>query len=108
MVEMLFIKCLLETTTGEDIFNEVMLYYNNKNIPLTNLINVASDGAAAMTEKVKRFIYIVKYVAPKIFHIHCIIHRQLLVCKNIGGGMVESLNTAIHAINFVKSYSVHD
>ena len=51
--EMLFIKCLHETTTREDIFNEVMQYFNNKNIPLTNLINIASDGAAAMNGKVK-------------------------------------------------------
>ncbi|CAI9726108.1 Hypothetical predicted protein [Octopus vulgaris] len=49
--EMLFIKSLSETTTGEDIFKEVMQYFNDKNIPLTNLINIASDGAAAMTGK---------------------------------------------------------
>ena len=33
---MLFIKRLPETTTGEDILNEVMSYFNNKGIPLTN------------------------------------------------------------------------
>ena len=50
---MLFIKSLPETTTGKDIFNEVMQYINNKNIPLTNLIYIASDGSAAMTGKLK-------------------------------------------------------
>ncbi|XP_029643370.1 SCAN domain-containing protein 3-like [Octopus sinensis] len=54
--EMLFIKSLSETTNVEDIFNEVMQYFNDKNIPLTNLINTASDGAAAMTGKVKGFV----------------------------------------------------
>eukprot|EP00106_Octopus_bimaculoides_P008132 XP_014775574.1 PREDICTED: SCAN domain-containing protein 3-like [Octopus bimaculoides] len=39
--EMLFIKSLSETTNGEDTFNEVMQYFNDKNIPLTNLINIA-------------------------------------------------------------------
>ena len=29
---MLFIKSLPETTTGEDILNEVMQYFNNKTI----------------------------------------------------------------------------
>ena len=47
---MLFIKSLPETTTGEDIFNEAKQYFNNRNIPLTNLINIALDGAATMTE----------------------------------------------------------
>ena len=45
---MLFIESLPETTTGEDLFNEVMQYFNDQNIQLTNLINIASDGAAAM------------------------------------------------------------
>ena len=85
-----------------------MQYFNNKNIPLTNLINIASDGAAAMTGKVKEFISRIKSVAPHIFHIHCIIHRQHLAAKNIGGYMEEELNAAIHAINFVKSNSVND
>ncbi|XP_014771897.1 SCAN domain-containing protein 3-like [Octopus bimaculoides] len=40
--EMLLIKSLSETTNGEDIFNEVMQYFDDK---LTNLINIASDGA---------------------------------------------------------------
>ena len=106
--EMLFIKSLAETTTGEDIFYEVLQYFNNKNIPLTNLVNIASDGAAAMTGKVKGFVSRVKSVAPHIFHIHCIIHRQHLVAENIGGDMEEALNTAMHAINFVKSNSVND
>ena len=60
---MLFINRLPETTTGENIFNEVMSYFNNKSIPLTNLINIASDGAAAMTGKVKGFTYRIKSVA---------------------------------------------
>ena len=53
---MLFITTLHETTTGENIFDEVIQYFNSKNIPLTNLINVASDEADAMTGKVKGFI----------------------------------------------------
>ena len=54
---MLFIKSLPETTTGKDIFIEVMQYFNNKSIPLISLIYIASDGAAAMTGKVKLFIH---------------------------------------------------
>ncbi|CAI9715080.1 Hypothetical predicted protein [Octopus vulgaris] len=107
--EMLFIKSLSQATNGEDIFNEVMQYFNDRNIPLTNLINIASDGAAAMTGKVKGFVSRMKSVAPNIFkNIHCIIHKQHLVAKNIGGHMEEALNTTMHAINFVKSISVNN
>ncbi|CAI9730340.1 Hypothetical predicted protein [Octopus vulgaris] len=61
-----------------------------------------------MTGKVKGFVSKMKSVAPHIFYIHCIIHKQHLVAKNIGEHMEEALNTAIHAINFVKSNSVNN
>ena len=121
--EMLFIKTLPETTCaedrdredrdqgedcGEDIFNHIMQYCNDKGIPLTNLIYIASDGAAAMTGKVKSFVSRMKAVAPHISHVHCIVHRQHLAVKSIGGDMEEALNTTIHAINFVKANSLND
>ena len=75
---MLIIKSFPETTCGEDIFNELMQYFNGKNIPLTNLIHIASDGVAAMTGKVQGFVSRMESVA------------------------------AIHTINFVKTNSVND
>ncbi|CAB4061469.1 unnamed protein product [Lepeophtheirus salmonis] len=65
--ERLFIKSLSETTRGEYIFNEVMQYFNHKNILLTNLISIASDGAAAMIGTVKGFVSKRKSDAPEIF-----------------------------------------
>ena len=100
--EMLFIKSLPETTRGEDIFNHVMQYCKDKGIPLANLIYIASDGAAAMTGRVKGLVSRMKSVAPHITNIHCIVHRQHLAAKNIAGGMEEALNAAIHASNSVK------
>ena len=47
-----------------------MQYCNNKGIPLTNLIYIASDGAAAMTGKVKGFIYKMKAVALLLRYHH--------------------------------------
>ena len=79
-----------------------MQYFDDKNIPLTNLINIVSDGASSMTVKVKGFISRMISVAPHIFHIHCIIHRQHLVAENVGREMDEALFTTMHAINFVS------
>ena len=47
--EMLFSKSLPEITHGENIFNHIIQYCNYKDIPLSNLICIASDGATAMT-----------------------------------------------------------
>ena len=106
--EMLFFKSLPETTHGEDIFNHIMQYFDDKGIPLTNLIYIALDGAKAMTGKVKGFVSRMKAVAPHISHVHCIVHRQHFAAKSVGGDMDEALNPAIHAINFVKANSLND
>ena len=79
--EILFINSLPETTRGEDICDHIMQYFNDKGIPLTNLIYIASDGAKAMTGKVKGFVSRMKVVAPHISHVHCIVHRQHLAAK---------------------------
>ena len=101
---MLFIKSLPETTIQEDIFNEVMQYFSNKNMPLTNLNNIASDRSDFSCHgNATLCISRMKSVAPYIFHIHWIVHRQHLVAKNTGGDMEEALNTDVHAINFDTS-----
>ena len=55
---MSFIKSLPETTNGEeDIINEVMQHFSDKNIPLTNLINIATNVAASHHWRSERFSY---------------------------------------------------
>ena len=80
--EMLFIKSLPETIRGEDIFNHIMQYCNDKDIPLTNLICIASDGTTAMIGRVKGFVHRRKSVAPHISQVHCIVHWQHWLLNN--------------------------
>ncbi len=105
--EMLFLKSLPEKTTGAYIFDEVIQYLNDKEISLQNLIHVASDGAASMIGKNKGFVSRLKEVAPHITHIHCILHRQHLAAKELGGDMETSLNIAVAIINFIKANPLH-
>ena len=83
-----------------------MLYLNDKYIPLTNFINIASIGAAAVTGKVTGVACKIKSVAPHVLYIHCINHRQHQPANNIVGDILQAFNTVINAINFVKSNSV--
>ena len=69
---MLFIKSLPETTNGLDVFNEVLRCFSNENTPLTNLINIASDGAAGMAWKSERiyFYYEISYSSHPLYPLY--------------------------------------
>lgn len=84
--EMLFARTLIADTTGESIFNIV----KEKNIPLKNIISIATDGAPAMVGRHRGFIAILKKEIPDILAIHCVIHRQHLVAKNLSGRLHQS------------------
>jgi len=84
-----------------------MQYFNDKGIPLTNLIYISLDVATDMTGGVKGFVSRMKSVACHISHVHCIVHRQHLAAKIIEGDMEKALNASTHITDFVKANSVN-
>ncbi|XP_068224017.1 SCAN domain-containing protein 3-like, partial [Palaemon carinicauda] len=91
--EMLFATSLVTDTQGETIFNEIVTYFQQNNISLKNITACATDGAPSMTARfVQRFIAHLKKTVPKVFCIHCVIHRQHL----------------IQVVNHIKSNSLRD
>ena len=66
-----------------------MQHCNDKDIPLNNKINIASDGASVMTGKVKEFVFRMISSALHIICVACIIQmafggKKMLEesCKN--------------------------
>ncbi|XP_038637238.1 SCAN domain-containing protein 3-like [Scyliorhinus canicula] len=106
--EMLFARSLRTDTKGETIFNEVVTYFKESNIPLKNIIACATDGAPSMTGKCKGFITLLKKAVPEVFCIHCVIHRQHLVAKQLGGRLHDALSVVIKVVNHIKSNSLRD
>ena len=105
--EILFINKLIDTRS-ETIFAAVYDFLQNNGIPLSNLLQIATDGASAMTGKHNGFVAKLKEVAPHIMTIHCIIHRQHLAAKSLNNDMEEALKVTISAISFVKANALHD
>ncbi|GFX38231.1 protein ZBED8 [Trichonephila clavipes] len=81
--EMLFARTLTTDTKGESIFNALKEYFIENSIPLSNIISVATDGAPAMVGRYQGFICHLKQNVPGVLAIHCVIHRQHLVAKNL-------------------------
>ncbi|XP_068225571.1 SCAN domain-containing protein 3-like [Palaemon carinicauda] len=102
---MLFARSLMTDTKGESIFNEVVTYFQQNNIPLKNIIACATDGAPSMTGRYKGFIAHLIKAVPEVFCIHYVIHRQPLVAKKLSAHLHDALTVVIQVVNHIKSNS---
>nr|XP_042717488.1 protein ZBED8-like [Chrysemys picta bellii] len=106
--ELLFTKNLQTDTNGESIFHSLEEFFKEKEIPLSNILSVATDGAPAMIGRYKGFLAYFKKAVPNVFAVHCVIHRQHLVAKNLSEHLHRSLHYVIKAINKIRSNSLND
>ena len=102
---MLFAKKLVADCKGESIFQMVKGYMDEKQIPLSNILSCATDGAAAMVGRYKGFIGFLKAAVPDVHTIHCMVHRQHLVAKKLAGRLHDSLTIVIRTVNFIHTHT---
>ena len=109
MEELLFAKELETHTTGELVFQLVVGLFNEKEIPLTNIVSCATDGAPSMLGRHRGFIKYRKEAVSGVLTVpvHCAIHRRNLVAKNISGRLHDLLNTVIRAVNTIKARALN-
>lgn len=106
--EMLFSRLLVTDTKGISIYECLQTYFDENRIPLHNILACVTDGAPAMIGRYRGFIAMLKREIPGILTIHCIIHRQHLVAKSIGGRLHETMNIVISMINKIKANPLND
>ena len=58
--------------------------------------------------KDRGFIALMKKKIPGLVAVHCIIHRQHLVARNLSAELHHSLNVVIKCINKIKARSHND
>ena len=102
--ELLFARLLETDTKGESVYRAIS---RKKNIPLTNLISCATDGAPSMVGRHRGFLSYLKKAVPKVLAVHCGIHQQHLVTKNLSEKLHESLSTVITAVNKIKANALN-
>ena len=106
--EFLFAKPLITDTKGSSIFQIVSQFMEEKNIPITNVIACATDGAPSMVGRQRGFMAHLKQASPTVFAIHCVVHRQHLVAKNLNADLHASLQAVIKVVNRIKARSMND
>ena len=84
-----------------------MGFFNEKEIPLTNIVSCATDGAPSMLSRYRGFIKYLKEAVPGVLTVHCVIHRQNQVAKNISGRLHHSLSTVIRTVNTIKARALN-
>ncbi|CAH2012366.1 unnamed protein product [Acanthoscelides obtectus] len=105
--ELLFARTLITDTKGVSIFHVLKYYFIEEAIPLSNIISVATDGAPAMVGRYRGFISYLKQNVSGVLAIHCVIHRQHLVAKNLSVRLHESLHSVIDAVNRIRSNALN-
>nr|XP_015918222.2 protein ZBED8-like [Parasteatoda tepidariorum] len=71
-------------------------------------MSVATDGAPAMVGRHRGFIAFLKREVPDILAVHCVIHRQHLVAKNLSDRLHQSLQYVISAVNKIRCDAFND
>ena len=74
---------------------------------LTNVIACATDDAPFVMGCYHGFIAFLKSDNLNVIICHCIIHRQHLVAKNIGGCLNQSLKTVIKVVTKIKAHTLN-
>ena len=106
--EMLFARPLVTDTKGESIYKVVENFFQEKEIPMYNIIACATVGAPAMVGRHRGFISHLKNVLPEVFAIHCVIHREHLVAKHPSGRLHNSLHIVITVVNKIKASALKE
>uniref|UniRef100_A0A5S6Q3P9 DUF4371 domain-containing protein n=1 Tax=Trichuris muris TaxID=70415 RepID=A0A5S6Q3P9_TRIMR len=106
--ELLFARELVTDTRGETIYRTVEDFFKEKEIPLTNIIAVATDGAPSMLGRHRGFLSYLKEKVPDLLAVHCVIHRQHLVAKRLSDRLHRSLQYVISAVNKIKSSALRE
>ena len=94
-------------TRCETVFQEVKTYFQKHQIPLTNVIAYATDGAPSTIGCYRGFIVLLKGLNLLVLTVYSVIHRQHLVTKNMSVCLNISLKTVIKAVNKIKAHALN-
>ena len=105
--EFLFGKYLKGDAKGETIFQCLVDYLKEHNIPLGSINAVATDGAPAMVGRYIGFAALLKEKVSKVRIIHCVLHRHHLVAKKLSGELHNALKVCIRSIDKIKAHPLN-
>ena len=99
--ELLFARLLETDTKGESVYRAVEDYFQKK-----KAFNLQTSSHVQQIAP-RGFLSYLKKAVPKVLTVHCVIHRQHLVAKNLSEKLHESLSSVITAVNKIKANALN-
>ncbi|KFD61199.1 LOW QUALITY PROTEIN: hypothetical protein M514_00846 [Trichuris suis] len=101
--ELLFARELVTDAKGKSTFRVLQDFFEEEQIPLTNIISVATDGEPSTVGSQRGFTAHLKQVVSHVVAILCVFHRKHLIAKRFSDRLNSSLQLVITAINRTTS-----
>ena len=102
MKEDLLFSKLIINYKGLTVYEEIKNYFELKSISLEHLVAIATDGAPSMIGKSCGVVSRLKKDNTSLFSIHCVVHRQHFVAKELSVKLNHSSNIIIRTVNKIK------
>lgn len=106
--ELLSLEAMHGTTTGEDLYERLVLSMKKLELTFEKLSGLTTDGAPAMVGSQKGLIAFVKKEMNRLsldpsdlIICHCIIHQESLCAQSLR--LDNVMSTVVSCINFIKS-----
>uniref|UniRef100_A0A671YYZ8 Uncharacterized protein n=1 Tax=Sparus aurata TaxID=8175 RepID=A0A671YYZ8_SPAAU len=90
--DFLFCRSLPTNTTGEAVFQSLNDFIMANNMDWSRCVGICTDGATAMTGKLKGLVARVRAVAPSAAATHCLLDESVKIVNKIKG---KALNTRL-------------
>ncbi|XP_069157024.1 SCAN domain-containing protein 3-like [Procambarus clarkii] len=100
--EMVALASLPERTTGAEICKTVVNEFSTRQIDISKVVSVTTDGAPNMTGEKAGFVNLfAKSVGHPLIGFHCIIHEEALCAKAGLKELQEVMQTVTKVVNYI-------
>ncbi|XP_042206826.1 general transcription factor II-I repeat domain-containing protein 2A-like isoform X1 [Homarus americanus] len=106
--EMINLVTLPERTTGADICKAVVNELSIRQIDISKVVSVTTDGAPSMIGKEAGFVNLfAKHVGHPLIGFHCIIHEEALCAKAGLRELQEVMQTVTKVVNYISARALN-
>ena len=101
--ELLFCKPIEVDCRGIDLFNIIDNFISTNNLDWKNCISICTDGARAMSGSRSGLRSLIQERAPMAKWVHCMIHREALLARELSPELGATVEIVTKVINFIKT-----